>query len=341
MRAYFIVFILAIQTIFADPFLEDFSVPYQDIFPYRSTTERFLEANSYSKIKSTLLTKNIYLKQKPFYDVVMNSEERGFVGYHAAGHAFRIFQDIIRITLEEVVELEFKKDFYFFRYPGDPFVNDHPNAKDFLRNYPWVNDNVPEMRNQIISANFSLYNNFNEHLECSAYVFEKSTSYNPPNFENKIRLFFEELGMPDDKISELFYIGKVLSYSQAGNLFQIFDLSYQDPFNKRAYEFVDTFNYPSGVKGVPLYYTTPILSELYQGTHASQFLKQFRIVVNHNSFLNPYSSISMTRYDLNDPETVKKYEAKLKEAIQSIPFNKDKVEEYKVKLKHYWNLDEL
>lgn len=330
--------ILGMQVgLFAEPFLEDFDPRWQDIAPYRSTTERFLELHPYSEIIKKTKLSNFNIRQKSFYEVLISNEERGFMGYHGCSHSFRVFQDIIRITLEEIVKFEFKKDFYFFRFPGDPLVNNHSDAKDFLRKHPIIDDNIPEMRNQLISSNFNLYSNYDLLGECSIYLFEKSISYNPPIFEGKIKLFFEEMGMPGDSISELFNIGKMFKDYQAGNIFQIFDLSYQDPFNKRAYEFVDKFNYPSEVKGVPVK-TNLLLSDLYHGIEGNQFLRQYRIVVNHAYFLNPFSSITMRRYDLNDAEEVKKYEAKLRTAIKAIPFDSAKVEAYKMKLKIMWKL---
>lgn len=337
-KRFLMLVILGLQmTLIAEPFLEDFAPRWQDTAPFRSPTERFLDLHPYSKINSTTRSNNFYIRQKPFYDILMKNEERGFMGYHGCNHSFRIFQDIIRITLEEVVKLEFKKDFYFFRYPGDPLVNNHKDARDFLRKYPLVDDNLPEMRNQLISANFNLYSNYDLMYECSIFLFEKSLSYKPPVFESKIRLFFEEMGMPSDSISTLFNFGNGFQNYQTGNIFQMFDLSYQDPINKRAYEFVDKFNYPCEIKGVPVK-TNLFLSDLYHGLEESQFLRQYRIVVNYEHFLNPYSSISMRRYDLYDAEEVKKYEANLRAAIKLIPFDKDKVEAYKTKLKIMWKL---
>jgi hypothetical protein len=322
----------------AEPFLTNFNAPWQDTDPYRIPTERFLGVHPYSKVNSTLQAQQVYLFQKPFYDIVMKQEERGFIGYNASGHKFRVFQDIIRMTLEEVLGLEFKKDFYFFRYPGDSFTNDHPDAWDFLLKYPSVNDNLPEQRNQLVSANFSLFNNFDKKYECSAVFFENAISYKPPNFDAKVALFFNEMGMETKRIQELFSIGNLIENYQAGILFQFFDLSHQDPFNRNAYEFMDRFIYVCTKKGVPVY-NWHTLSELFRGVHNSQFLEQYRIVLNHEAFLNPYSSISMRRYDLNNPSVVNDYEAKLRKVIKSIPFDRSKADHYKLKLMQYWDLE--
>jgi len=324
--------------VFAEPFLDNFNAPWQDTDNYRAPTERFLGIHSYQKIHLKLRAQQVNLTQKPFYDIVMTQEERGFIGYSAASHKFRVFQDIIRMTLEEVLGMEFKKDFYFFRYPGDPSINGHSSANDFLSKYPVVNDNLSDQRNQLISTNFSLFNNFDQKYECSPVFFEKTLSYKPPNFDATVERLFNEMGMDKSRIQELFTIGTLIETSQASTLYQFFDLSHQDPFNKSAYEFMDKFTYPCIKKGEPLIYSKP-LSELFKGVTNSQFLDQYRIVMNHETFLNPYSSISMRRYDLNDPKVVKDYESKLRAVIKSIPYDSKKASLYKLKLKQYWNVN--
>lgn len=336
-------FITVHLTSFAEPFLKNTEIPLKDSSSYKEPTKRFLEMYSFNEIYAGLKAKGIYLTQKNFYDLVMNQEERGFIGYHASGHKFRVFQDIVKMTLEEVVGLEIKKNFHFFRFPGDPSINDHASASDFLFRYSNskpVNDNEAEQRNQLISTNFTLYNNFWERFECSVVFFELARSFKPPNFEETIELFFKEMGMSPSHIDKLFEIGQQIENDEAGTLFQIFDFSHQDPVNKNAYEFVDTHIYPCKKKGesVPTHH---IISDLYQGDHSSQFLDQYRIVINHETFLNPYSSISMRRYDLNDPHKVQEYEKKLRAAIQKIPVDKRKVENYKLKLKQYWQIDKF
>ncbi|MBA2727181.1 MAG: hypothetical protein H0U49_03295 [Parachlamydiaceae bacterium] len=325
-------------TVNAEPFLNDFNAPWKDYTRYKEPTKRFLEMHNFQKIFQGLKSQGLVLAQKPFYDIVIGQEERGFMAYTASGHEFRVFQDIVRITLEEVLGLEFKRDFHFFRYPGDPSVLDYKSANDFLKHNLVINDNYSPQRDQIISANFTLFNNFDQKYECSTVFFELGRSFRPPKFNLKVAVFFKEMGMPGTSIAELFNIGKQMENDKAGTLFQIFDLSHQNPFNKNAYEFVDKYIYPSIKKGEPQI-NSLILSDLYQSSSSSQFLEQFRIVVNNYTFLNPYSSISIRRYDLNEPSQVKEYETKLRNAIKTIPFDKAKANLYKLKLKQYWQID--
>lgn len=327
---------LAFMHLHAEPFLQ-VDIPWKDRFPYRATTQRFLGKISYNEIDSTLRNQSFVLTQREFFEQVTGQEERGHIGYHASGHRFRVFQDIIRIVFEEVLNLEFKKDFYFFRLPGDPNVFGYSSAYDFLsKNFP-IDDNIPYQRDQLISTNFTPYNNYNQKYECTAVFFEKSLSFKPPDFMWNIIVLFDFLGMPDDKIPKLFQVGQMLEEYEAGTLFQFFDLSHQDPKNRNAFEFVDRYCYPCIKKGVPQA-INKTFSDLLQGTLDTKFLNQYRIVVDHSCTLNPYGPLLIKRYDLIPHSVIKKYEEKLREIIRSIPYDKGSVKIYKARLAEYWNL---
>lgn len=329
----------------ADPFLQGLSIEWKDFAPYKEPSKRFLDKNPYKTVESKLRQQGFSIKQKNFYDTVMEQEERGYIGYSASSYAFRVFQDIVKMTLEEVLQLEFKKDFHFFRIPGDPELEDFMSAGEFLSRFPNVNDNLPEQRDQLVSTNFTLYNNYDQMYECSIYYFETAYSYKPPNFEKKIEYLFKQLGMERyakvknkqvDRIAALFEIGMEIEKKGGGTLFQFFDLSHQVPVTHNAYELIDRLTYPAMKKGEPVPYKG-ILSDLYQGTKGSNFLNQYRIVVNHFDMLNPYGPFYIRRYDLNDPKVVRQYEQKLRSAIRKIVYDKQKAAVYREKLRSYWN----
>lgn len=171
--------------------------------------------------------------------------------------------------------------------------------------------------------------------ECTPVFFELSRSFKPASFEEKIGLLFDSLGMPKDKIPLLFQIGKMLDHPNGGTLFQFFDLSHQEPTYKNAYDFMDRLTFPSKKKGEPIF-VNAALSDMFQSTYNSTFYDQYRIIVNHFEFLSPNSSISMKRYDLVDPKTLKDYELKLKQEIRAIPSNPDKAHEMREILLQYW-----
>src|ERR1700722_2292853 len=247
---FLLVFILCRENITADVFIQNLEVIQKEALPYKPSTERFLEVHPYNEVDAVLKKQGIQLKRKNFYDSVVPLEERGHMGYHASSHQFRVFQDIIRMAFEELLGLEFKKDFYFFRIPRDPNLNNHRSASSFLASYSDINDNLPEQRDQLISINFTLFSNFQQKYECTSVFFEKAISYKPPNFEDKISLLFELLGMPQTKIHELFEIGKIIEHPDGGTLFQFFDFTHQLP-SKYPYDLANRVTYFCKKKGVP------------------------------------------------------------------------------------------
>ncbi|MGZ3633301.1 MAG: hypothetical protein ACXU9U_05680 [Parachlamydiaceae bacterium] len=312
-------------------------IPWHDVTTYESTTARFLQEHPFSEIDATLRKQSIILKQKSFFDIVTEQEEPGHIGYNASSHHFRIFQDIIRIILEEIVDLEFKKDFHFFRLPHDENISDFNHSSEFLTKYhPSINDNLSEQRDQLISVNFTPYGNFTDKYECTAVFFEKSLTYRPPSFHFSIENLFDRLGIPFDSIPRLFEAGEQIKHPHGGVLFQFFDLSYQNPMTQLPYAFVDQFAYPCLKKGVWLYNLTDPFSDLFQGFSKTHFEHQYRLIVNHSAFLNPYSSLYIRRYELNDPKTIQSYENRLRSIIRSLPFDPIKVQLYKNKLLAYW-----
>ncbi len=328
------------SVLFGEPFLPNYNIPQRDFNDYRFPTLRYLGINPRLKVLETLEAQDIRLKQLEFYDNLMNQEERGHIGYHASSHQFRVFQDILRMVYEEVLGLEFKKDFYFFRIPGDPALHDYLSQFDFLKAFPVVNDNLPEQRDQLISVNFTLFSNFKQKYECTPVFFEKAISYKPPNFEDKIALFFDFMGMSHDQIHQLFEIGKIIEHPKAGAMFQIFDLSHhKDPFRNNAYALLGDVCYPCVKKGVPQLAGLFFLPILYGGSYPTEFLDQYRIVVNNREVLNPYSALTIRRYDLNTQAVVKNYEQQLREVIKSIPYDPVQANIYKKQLLQYWNVE--
>jgi hypothetical protein len=320
-----------------DLFVPGYEVPVQERDSFRSPTQRYLDFNPRQKVVAKLKKQSIQLRQQSFYDHLIKQEEEGHIGYHAASHQFRVFQDIIRGVLEEILELEFKRDFYFFRLPGDASVHNYTDSQTFLSFFYPVNDNEPMQRDQLISVNFTLFSNYNQKYECTPVFFEKAISYKPPDFKDKIALLFEFAGMSPEHIGDLFELGKMIEHPDAGTMFQLFDLSYQNPSAYYAYQMLDEAGYACIKKGVPLYPQTQ-LSELYNGVSGSHFLDQYRLVVNYRTILNPYSALTIRRYDLNSRAVVKKYEQNMRALIRSIPYDPIKAQLYKKHLLEMWKI---
>lgn len=332
----FVVFILIIScrsALFATSAITNFEMPIRPIPVYESPTKRFVEYHNYEIVLETLRLYGLSLQHRNFFEHITPHEELGFFGYHSSTQGFRIYQDIIRMVLEEICKIQIKKDFHFLRIPGKPLLN-RQSAQQFLKDYPSVNDHRPDQREQLLSMNYSLFGNFRQFGECTIYWFTTNTSASTVGFQHQLNYLFDLLGIPTDTLPNLFAIGNSLMFMDNAVLFQFFDFSHHNPF-ENYYSLVDLMCYNSQPGGVPSPLETKS-SEAYFGVHSSPFPAQFRLVINNSHILNPYSSLHIKRFERNDPELVREYETNLREAINKLPYDKIKMMEYRELLLGMW-----
>lgn len=334
-RSVIFVFVLFFHSVLgATPAINNFEMPIRAKPEYESPTERFVKYYRYEAILQTLKTHGLSLEHRNFFEHIIPHEELGFFGYHSSTQGFRIYQDIIRMILEEICEIEIKKDFHFLRIPGKPSLNRH-SAQQFLNDYPVVNDNKPEQREQLISMNYALFGNFYDFGECTIYWFTKNRSATTVGFQAQLYYLFELLGIPTDTLPHLFAIGNPLMAADNAVLFQFFDFSHYNVF-ENYYHLVDQMCYDAKMQGVPNTSNKKIMSKIYLGVGSTPFPGQFRLVINNSLILNPYSPLYIKRFERNDPETVREYETKLREAIRQLPYDKIKAMQYRELLLGIW-----
>lgn len=317
----------------AEPAIKNFEMPESVKPAYKAPTERFVELYNYEIILQTLRDKGMSLEHRNFFEHIISHEELGFFGYHSSTQGFRIFQDIIRLVLEEVCGLDIKPDFHFLRIPGGALLN-RQDAKQFLKDYPSVSDHQEDQKEQLLSMNYTLFGNFNNFGECSIYYFTANRSASSVVFQAKLRVLFDLLGLPLEVIPELFAIGHPLANSENAVLFQFFDFSHYNAF-QLPYALVDQMCYASFPIGIPEG-TSKRMSQHYLGTESSAFTRQFRLVINNSHILNPYGALFIKRYERTDPEVVKKYEVQLREVIRKLSFDPAKAKQYRNLLLKLW-----
>jgi hypothetical protein len=325
----------------AEPSISSIEIPMRAEIVYKAPTERFNQFYNYDNILNTLRSKGMSLQHRNFFEHIIPHEEFGFFGYHSSTQGFRIFQDIIRIVLEDICKLDIKKDFYFLRVPGGNSLN-RQSSEQFLKDYPTVNDSLKDQQEQLLSMNYALFGNFENFGECTVSFFTENKTAWSVVFQSKLISLFDSLGLPTYVITELFELGKPLMTANNGVLFQLFDLSHHNPFHK-PYQLVDQMCYTARARsaGTP----DPIqkkLSELYFGEGPQAFTAQFRLVINNSHILNPYSPLTFKRYERTDPQIVNEYETKLREAIRKLPYDQTKAKQYRQLLLTLWGeIDEL
>jgi hypothetical protein len=290
-------------------------------FEYRSPIERMLEKETWKKICTGLKSLKHTCEHKEFLNLIASSEELGFIGYHGSTHEYRIFQDILRWILEEKLNLKIKKQFYFFRIPGDHNF-DHASLKEFgsyLNDYNSIN---------FLCLNYSIYSNYKNDFFSTYYYFAYNKSSSFVDYEKILIPFFERAGADPKWIAPLFAIGRsYFEKSKTGIIFQIFDYSH--------------------LRGLSYYsLTDPLIgtfapndasfSEIIEGIDPTHFYLQTRLLMNNQVTLNPESPLVIKRYEQTDPEQVEKYEKEMKDFISRIEVDTVKSNAYRKSLLSLW-----
>lgn len=328
-----ILFTILSVTLNAVPAISSFEMPERPLTNYRSVTERYVEVHGYENILTRLKTQGLNPEYRTFFEQILPHEEKGFFGYHSSVQGFRIFQDIIKFTLEELCDLEIKKDFHFLRVPGSPLLICE-SSKEFNQKNPDIWDDAPDQREQLFSLNYALYGNYTYFGCCTTCYFMNNHSNATIDYQKKLYRFFDQLGLPIESLNSLFEIGKSLMVKENAVLFQLFDFSHHNAY-KNPYSFVDRYCYPASLGG-PYRPLEGKLSDLYLSQTANYFLAELRLVINTKDVLNPYGCLTIKRYDRNDSATIERYESALREAIRALPYDPMKVKVYKETLLNMW-----
>jgi hypothetical protein len=256
------------------------------------------------------------------FDRISQREEVGLIGYHGSTQNYRLYQDIIRLILEEHVGLRVREDFHFFRIPGDPLFD-----YDSLAEYGDYNFNYSPTH--FLCMNYALYGNFQSPACCSYYYFAKNGSQNDVDFASKLAWLFEKLGIDTQHIAEAYEIGEEHLYIAKGILIQVFDMSHYNPWN----DYYALANAQCGG------FSDAPLSEIVAGTHAQTFPWQVRMLMSNRHTLNPYSSLVVQRYDTLKAEERSLYEQELRSFIRGLVSDPEKAKSYKAELLELWEVD--
>ncbi|MCB1181589.1 MAG: hypothetical protein KDK55_06190 [Chlamydiia bacterium] len=291
---------------------------------YRYPTERFINAYGWETISSGLKNLNVSMIHRNLFDKIWHREEPGFLGYHGSTQEYRIYQDIIRLILEEQVQIPIREDFHFLRIPGDPQFH-HQTLQEYGSDYGFNYSPT-----HFLCMNYALYGNFQHSASCSYYYFANNTSLNYVNYENKLVWLFNTLGIDTSSIHEAFTIGRYHLSAEKGILIQVFDMSHFNPW-KEYYELSD--EQCGGFSHSPI-------SEIIKGTDPSSFFWQIRMLMSNRHTLNPHSSLYIKRYDALDSQIIQKYEQELREFIKGLDVDKEKVIQYRQELFTVWEVSD-
>lgn len=114
-------------------------------------TERHLEDHPIEEIINVIgpeLTEKV-----PFLiDISKKEYDDVFFGYHGMSQDSRLFQDILKVLFEEVLNIQLPHNFYFLRIPGSTSWNWENGKESFLEKFS--NRKMPEFHRRLIMQNF-------------------------------------------------------------------------------------------------------------------------------------------------------------------------------------------
>lgn len=306
-----------------------------DDTPFVSPTELFVLAHGLDTIKEGFKINGVSYKFHKLFEEAQSKERLGFFGYHGSCRDYRIFQDLIRIGIEEVLKIPIRSDFHFLRVPGDVDF-DLEGASDFLKLYVDIFDLSSDQKAKLISLQIALYNECIEYSSgsCPTEYFTNNASLTKVKYPGKLKGFFRMLGIAPNKVNEAFTIARNLLPNDRGILLQFFDLSHLSTMHPY-YDLLDRHAYASRPLGIPV--TGAELPSHYIWRRDLFDYPQLRLVISNRHILNPNSHLQIKRYDGIDKATIKKYERALREFYNNQKVKAAQKKRYREQLQALWN----
>lgn len=295
---------------------------------FASPSTRQLTFTPLDQIKYNLKGKSAGLEYRELFDKAIAEEKIGFLGYHGNDLDFLIYQDIIRITIEEVVGIPIRKDFHFLAAPL--------STQRTLQSLEQLSSSFVKgvYHSQIVTKNtfplnFSIYSNHNCLGLNSLVNFSKNESTDSASHHKELKLWFELLGIDSQLISTLYTIAYQHLDNKTGVLLQLFDTS------PSPYLFADKLSYSSYPNGFIA--KNCLISEYFLDNTPCEFPQELRLLLNIQGVLNPTSPITIKRYTKIQPSKQKAWEKDLRTLIQSAAFDSSKRNELRETLLQAWN----
>lgn len=291
-------------------------------------SERSMSALGISKIEEACSLRGINTDSKNLGYELTEKEKAGFLGYHGNNIEFLIYQDIIRMVIEEIIQLPVRDDFHFLSVPLDPTHN--IQTKEQLAEV-FLSEKNPSLAlaDTTFPLNFSIWDNMNRQGLNSLENYEHNKSYKPLGYKRRLHWFFDRLGIKKGKIENLYKELSVEMNANIGVIVMFFDES------QESYQLSKKIAYPAYPNGFIAANRT--VDEYFLDAFNSSFPHEIRLILNNHQTLNPASPLKMNRI-LPDWFTLeyKRSREKLRKSIKKLSYSKEKVESYKKELINAW-----
>ncbi len=308
---------------------------YQLALPVRAVkkttpTQRFMQTHPVGQINAVLRKYHATDKDIALFKEIIAQEGEGFLGYQAGSSTVRLFQDMIKVLVEEILQIPVKDDFIFTRIPGDSTFH-YESASSFLaelgKRIPDVAwDTRPEIRQHLLSLNMNLYQSYDAPWDLTPRYYLENTTWTHANVREIIKPLFASLGVNEKTVDRIWKEALDLLPHDRGYILQFFDCSQEYAFTKQ-----HTYMAYSGGKPHPFYRNHEILFD----ETATNF-PQIRLVMSNESSLNPYSDLKIKRYDgMTDAERIS-YESSLRSLLKELTYDQRQVQKIREHLLNLW-----
>lgn len=117
--------------------------------PYYSPSKRYIEhLPKWQQDELHNILEYSSSEDMNLFNNLINNEKPGVFGYHAQPYESAIYQDIIKIIITEILNIEVQDDFVFLRVPGQERFN-YTSSKQFLEEYNVYQQAVLSTANKI------------------------------------------------------------------------------------------------------------------------------------------------------------------------------------------------
>lgn len=330
-KKFIILLICLVANINAAENYVDSRVELAPIKGFSSPTERYKKAHSMHQVEAVLNSLHATALNKEMFQRMIGNETAGFFGYHGGCRDYRIFQDIIRIGIEEFLAIPIRFDFHFLRVPGLDELK-YGSAEEFAGKNPVYNDNLYSTMTHILSLNIALYQSWEDTRGFTPNYFLQNTPWKDVYFDDRLKPFFANLGINSKCIPEIFKLARKYVPKNKGFILQFFDASHEN-WHETPYALLDDQAFAGN--HTHKFADAPLPSRYLINSTLGNF-PQLRLVLNNYYALNPYSSLIMLRYQTMHPAHEIEYEQALRKYMRALPYDEHKAEAYRKKLLNFW-----
>lgn len=294
-----------------------------------SPTQRYLTEHRYETIKKELAKFGFSSKDEKLFKKMIEQENSSFIGYHASSTDFLIFQDIIRMTIEDIMKISIPKHFHFFRNPLDNNLI-YETANEFTEAMPIPKsgkDSTPAIRMHILSLNIALYQSYGVNGNSTPIYYLDNETWTVPPYIEILESFFEEIGLNPKSASSIYTKARKLLPTDRGTIYQFF-------IKDNDYPSINNYFYvsKSGGEQISEYTPTDVLFDYNRYS-----FPQMRMVLNSKSTLNPYHKLEIQQFNNLSKSQRNKYESCIRDELRKLSVESKKLLKAKNKLIRAWD----